>query len=166
MCSHRLVYAAHCHVCSRIDLASVQGREVLMPVVYTACLFEVLQGDFARGICDFVPFEVLFFPVKVCDLLRLAMVCKQLVTECAHPAAELDLCSVEASMIIFGWACSNFLRNEILIWWNIIRMERIRRAHVPMLVPHGILVAIFCVRLLEVIDCLLWNRHFVVSISD
>lgn len=110
--------------------------------------------------------EVFFFPVKICDLLRLAMVCKQLVTKCAHFAAELDLCSVNTSMIVFGWACSDFLRNKILIRWDVICMEGIRRAHVPMLVPHGILVAVFCVCLLKVIDGLLRHRHFVVSISD
>ena len=94
------------------------------------------------------------------------MVCKQFVTKCTHLAAELDLCSVNTSMIVFGWTRSDSLRNEILVRRDVIYMEGIRRAHVPVLVPHGILVAVFCVCLLKVIDCLLRNRHFVVSFSD
>ena len=98
-------------------------------------------------------------------MLRFAVVLEDPVSEDAHFATEWYLFRVGSFDIQLAGLLHNLLGNQVLIRWYIIRVKRIVVSKVPMLLSHGILVAVLSICSLKVINNLLLDRRFVLTLT-
>ena len=86
-----------------------------------------------------------------------AAVSENLVAERPHLSAILYGSGIEAAVTDLARALCDFIRDSVLVWWDILRVERIVRTDISMLVPHFVLIAILSISFLEVLDRLRVN---------
>ena len=150
----------------------MQWREVLLIVILPKATLKVVSGDllrdqtstFLRVGLRAVKAVLHLIQVNACDMLRFAMVLEDTVPEDAHFATEWYLFRVCGFDIQLARLLQYLLGNQILIRWYIIRVKRIVISYAPMLLSHGILVAIFSICSLKIINNSLLDRHFVLTL--